>query len=825
MFHGPKDHRRRTAIDGFRSCSVKRFSQGRDSTMHQRPPHPYETTDPRVYQPQAASWSSHFSMPAHSLEGYAPSPPTSSHPAFLASEWSRLQQEVGRLRNVMAHLRADRDRIVASAEERFYRVEQQQREQYEAKLSTLESELDEARSRLRAVREQTAAQLKALQAEKTRHQDALQASHQHVESLKQELKHVAEAASQEQHALAAEHQRFVEQHAGFVDEHTTLVRNLESELAAFQSRISEQDDSITLWRQAHDDAVELCESLETQLLRRDQQFHELRERHSQFQHRSAEAFAILEDEIQVLESTAKMLRTDHEDIELINCHLDHRNDELESLVELLQRDLDGVVLESTREKQESRRALAAFQQRMDACELRVNAATEEKRSLNETVARLKAAADESDAALFAKDQEIAATRKAAHQTEQRLAQVQQQHTAATGELQELRNELRSVHAELQTTLDRLQVTEERLKDSETRLHTSEERFETAEGKLAESDRQLRELQSAARAAEANAVLRAQEAEQQHLAEIERLETELEARQSVADREAQRESERDQHVQTLESELHSTRQALAASSRENDRLQQTVEHLGTQIVELTTAAHERDERIASLNENVRDTQNEVLAQTDQVTQLRTELSERRSQTAEYADQLATAQHVNEQLRQQRDAIEKQLADARDQNEQSRKEISQLQEELARKAESDQTELDKAEAELRQESEREQASLWQQRLLDLESEHLRQRERDHQVQVKQQITIDQLTESAEQIATERDALRLELETVIGVKESLEDDLRALNVHADPIAEVKRLTTELARRSAEHARERETLYRRIEQLQVDRTLWRAA
>jgi len=70
-----------------------------------------------------------------------------------------------------------------------------------------------------------------------------------------------------------------------------------------------------------------------------------------------------------------------------------------------------------------------------------------------------------------------------------------------------------------------------------------------------------------------------------------------------------------------------------------------------------------------------------------------------------------------------------------------------------------------------------------------------------------------------------LKQEIDSLRNDNEILEKQLHELTIHADPIAEVKRLSSELSRRAAEHARERESLYRRIEQLQVDRNHWRAA
>lgn len=794
--------------------------------MDQRPPYLYEATDGQFYQPRRASWTA----PPQAAEF---PPRTAGPPAWLKTQWDRLQQEVVHLRHALAASADERERALAGARDQWQHRERQLASEHQSRIETLEKKLHHAQSQLRDAANRHASELESVREQKTQVDDGLRAAELQLKSLSDELKHLAETAVQEQHRLTSEHRRTEQQQHAVTQDQCRLLAEKDAFIDRLQSHLTEQAESIDLWRNAHDDAVHLCETLEQQLQRRDREVEDLNRKAGDTRHRTAEAFAMLEDEIETLKATAKLLRNDHEHVELINACLDLRNDELQSHLDLLQTDLENTQSDASRERQKLTRAIDTLKDQLDQTESRLATTTEEKQSLIESVARLKHTADELGAALFAKDQELDATRKATAQTTAQttaqLERARQELQFATRDRETISQEKLSLDDQLTQTRAQLEHVRDELAETQSLLAAAEQRFEQTETERSDLDIRLRDFQSAARAAEANTLLRAQEAEQLYEAERDRLETELESLQAELElkddavaKDSAVESELRQTITTLEGTIENTTRSLDASSRENDRLQHTVEQLGNRITELQSAVDEKQQQVISLQEALVDAQRTAGERHEEFEQLRMESAGQSQRLSRYADHLATQQNQNQQLQQQLDQSAQLLQRTQDTLqareevlEQTRLELQQTQSKYA----------ESLSAGGRDAIEQTLDAKWKIRVSEIEAQHLRQRERDHQANATQQKQLETLTEELERIVKEKHQLTLQLEGLRSDREAMQEKVFALSTHADPIAEVKRLTSELSRRTAEHAREREFLFRRIEQLQIDRNLWRAA
>lgn len=132
-------------------------------------------------------------------------------------------------------------------------------------------------------------------------QQSIRASSRQVDVLRDELRNVALAASSEQSELADRHQSFVECHQLVVDQKDTQIETLETQVAIFENLQSQYD---------------------------------------LFRKQASDAFGICDDEIELLDATIEILRTDHEAVELVAADLDHQNDKLQCTIGDLQRTVD-----------------------------------------------------------------------------------------------------------------------------------------------------------------------------------------------------------------------------------------------------------------------------------------------------------------------------------------------------------------------------------------------------------------------------------------------------------------------------------------------------
>lgn len=335
-------------------------------------------------------------------------------------------------------------------------------------------------------------------------QQWIRSSSQQIDGLKGELKNVALTASAEQNELTERHRAFVECQNLVVDEKDDCIETLESQVAFLE-------DSIAAWQNAHQQSVDLCEWFDRLHWESDHRIADLQSQYSGFRERTTNTFVIYDKERELLDATVAVLRTDHEAVELNAADLDHQNDELRCTIDQLQRDFQSVATDASRDRQARQ-----------ATNTRLTTVAEEKMSLIGSLAKLKARSDEHDAMMFAKDQEIDATKRHANTAQNQLQQLRREHTAVTSQNDQMRNQIRESTA----NVNRL----------ESAASAATDRIDQAETTLSQRDRQLREIQSSARAAEATAKLQANEEEQQFAIELQRLEDELEQRIAVHTRE-------------------------------------------------------------------------------------------------------------------------------------------------------------------------------------------------------------------------------------------------------------------------------------------------
>ena len=687
-----------------------------------------------------------------------------------------LHHEIARLRKLLSDTQTSAKSSVRAAAQHSARLNEQ--------VETLQQQLRELREASAAKQQNRDQELQSLRTKLADAQQATLAKAGQVTVLKRELENVAIAASAEQKQLE-------DRHASVTGRLQAAVVEQQSTIESLRSQIDEYDESLTLWQIAQQQAVALCEWYELECRVERDELELLRSEYDRFRAGASEAFALCDDEIDTLEATVGILRTDHEMVELINADLDLLNDQLQAKLDDLQGELDALVAKSAGDREESIRAIDMLGQQLHTTHSRLNAVSEENRSLVQSVAKLKSAQDDFDASMFAKDQEIGATKKLAEETRKQLDQLRREHAVMAGQNDDMRNRIR----EQAGNVARL----------ESELADASQQAAQATAIVAERDRQMREIQSAARAAEANAMLRANEAEQQYAIELERLETALQRKQESETLQSQSQANDQARIDELEQQLTADRQAAktaaAASAAENDRLQQIIDQQHLRLGDNLATLDAKDARIELLEESVAELQTELAGNTNQTSQLRLELDQRRNQLSEYADRVATQQQSLALQEQELVALKAQL------EEQERVEPS--------------TSIDQLRTQLHEEI----SAQWSERVAELEQNQLTMRERHHQAQIAQQRTIDSLSQTAVELTAERDVVSARVTELIEQNSEMATRLQDLSRFANPINEAKRLSQELARQAAQHAQQRATLLARIEQLQQSAASRRAA
>ncbi len=770
------------------------YTTAHSPTAHNTAPHPYAMPPAAMASESSRGPGGLFPGEIHrgwydtSGPGFTamPHPALPPSPAANTVPDVRLYHaEITRLRHLLASAHTTYTQQVTALRQHSEQAFVQQRKLLSGKIESLQQKLASLQREAEHDQHNHDQELAAVRNQLSQARRGVETANRQIADLKQELANVATAASDEQQELQRSCESILARHHATIAEHFATIENL-------QKQVDDQEKILKHWRAAQEQAVALSEWYESEHERERARFAELSEDFAQFRCRTNEELAACDEEIETLEATAGILATDHEMVELINADLDHLNDKLDFELQSLQAELESVVAQSARDQQETQRVIEMLRGDLHETTVRLNAVSEEKKSLIETVANLKETADEFDASLFAKDQEIDATKRLAAETQRQLEQLRLENAGLASQNDTLRKRVRDVTDEterLQAELDETQC-----------------RVEQAEAAASQRDQQLREIQSAARAADANALLRANETEQQYAVEIQRLEAELEQLAASQDHRSKNEADAQARIAELEEALTESHRAVAASSAENDRLQQTVDQLGGRIADLELATDSKTEQIHSLEATVTDLQREAADARQQIATRDAECAERKTQLAEFADRLASAQHTIAQ--QQQTLLEKEL------------QLEQLRQSTSESEIETQT-LEALKAELESEFE----ARWAAQVKESEQNQLTLRERHHQNELNLQRTIEDLQHQVQELVDQRASFESQQAEATEQIRALQTELERWSQHKRPIDEVNRLSAELSHRIGQHAREREALLWRIEQLQTVRNLARAA
>ena len=497
--------------------------------------------------------------------------------------------------------------------------------------------------------------------------------------------------------------------------------------------------------------------------------------------RDASLIAKQANTIDRLSDIIKQLQVDHEAVELINANLDEQIDQQTADLIDLQHELDVVVAAQLQQQQASRMELANLEHELHstAAELR-NAKTDNQESLTE-IEILREHADQFDASLFAKEQEIAATQKLVSDLQRQMNQLRAEGINVSAANERLRQQLR--------------VAEQATSELEQSLSEQSDRLCQAESTVGQRDQQLRELQTSARAAEANALLRASEAEQQFAVRIEQLEAELAEAKDIHHRDEHQEQVLKQQITDSQSQHQSDRERLRLTSSECDRLQKTIESLNQRLNEYEATISQKDEQIQRLGDTLQEELRNAEQNEQQKQQSQIEVANRRSQLAEYADRLACAQNHVVALQERIRVLEAEVAEgsATPQDDSGSQPVDTIKETSAESVTNDRSEI----------------------IDQYERKFISIRERGNQKEVALQRRIDSMDQQLRDLASER----LQLIGHLAMSEQqirlLQVESESWSVDAKPIEEARRLSAELAATHSAHAIERQELYWRIEQL----------
>ncbi len=665
---------------------------------------------------------------------------------------SPLHAEICRLRQLLgqANINAEQQAQTIRRAVEQHAAQASARHRAEASRHQAESAkaMEQLQHQLRTLRQESETRTSALRQRLTEADDQLskaretaQSDSQQIRSLKEELAHLAAAAAEEQQQLR--------QHSAAQARRYEAARQADSaEAKSLHAAFISAEAQIVQWRCVHELATDLCDDYESQVRRQRVVLNRLRCEYDRYRIATSEAFSAYETEIGQLKAEIAVLYTDHEAVELTNAELDHYAARLESDLDRLQADSQQSLVAVTEDHQESARIITELNAQLHTTKTRLMTVSEENRSLVESLGKLKSAAEDYDATLFAKDQKIDATNRLAVKAQHQLEQMRREYNVAAGQIEDLRVKKR--------TLSKAQS------ELESKLNQAIERATHAEQTAERQEQNLREFQTAARAAEADSQLRASEAEQQYAVEIQRLEAELEDRKSGDQRDVRIETEYQAKIAELESALQEGRNSWNASASEIDRLQATIEQLNQRLSAAQNTAEQSEKWIEQLQAASSDLKDELGVLADENAQLRHESEQQRQQLADYADRVATQQQEIA-----RHELESGRLQQEPQNSHSDPDVAILKERIA----------------------------------ELENNQLTLRERHHQSQITNERLIETLNQEVNGLIAQRDVLT--------------GQLQDRSQFENPINEVNRLTRELARKTSEHAREREALLARIETL----------
>ncbi|MEM6468141.1 MAG: hypothetical protein AAF802_01130 [Planctomycetota bacterium] len=683
----------------------------------------------------------------------------------------QLIEEIGRLRGLLANQETQSSRQIQSVREAERRRSITFKHRIEELVSKLRREASEAKSELSSINKSHAESTSKLESE--------------ISKLKQELQNIAAAASEEQKNSAerlerdrAHHERELAQ----LKELLKAEKNRATEESHRHRLLSQQN---VQWRRSQAATVKLAETLEQLGLSCRADADELRISHEglakdyeSLVHESLHYQSDAEESITRLRDKASLLESDHLDLELICESLDQCIDERDAEIDELTHQLDGV-FESSRINERYFEATAQeLRQQVDFVEAQLVVALAEKSSLAESIAKLRTEADDFDASLFAKDQEVAATKRQCNEAQSQVDLLRRENAALGQNVTEIRECLRKQ----KQAFDEAKLEGEQ---SASNCQTLERQLTELQREKTALDNDLRQFETSARAAEANALLQANESEQLFLVRLEALESELSEQRTLnekqlSDHQREQENWREQFTQ-LQSKV-------SASENEARGFQQRVDHLRGELESSQADARALTDQVATHANTLR---------------LNTEEHQRQQQMIE------TLQHEKEQAEQRLASAEERLLESRSEAAL----IDRVQEKEPPRGEEDAEELRKA-------IEVDVEGLWTRKIGILQQQMIVQRERDHQSVV---VLREKLREREDQLAVAQSNYGYLMEEY---RENRDVLLRALGDLEEsrsdhpPREEVKRLTRELAVQLADAAREREELASRIASLHELRT-----
>ncbi|MCC9600653.1 hypothetical protein LOC67_08770 [Stieleria sp. JC731] len=722
------------------------------------------------------SWQPPQQFQPHAQASFVAPAPITRDPnaAAIYHQLAQANAEIMRLRGVLGAVHGDMDRRVAQLQHQLHSQTDTEKASLQNQIRDLQAKnADLNRSHQQQLdqhRESDQSRIRSLQTE--------------VHSLKHELSNAASAAATEQQQLAdriehqnQRHQAILAERDHQIRQQETLLQDAGCQIESLTQQLEQFQHRNAEWIRAHDSASELAEWLQTQCRKQSRDLVASENAYDQLHDEAMRLLRQRDTKILKLNDTVEVLQNDHEEVELINSDLDHCNDRLRFEIEELVIELEDQLVASQRDQQQLVQATQSVSDQLATTNLKLESVTREKQALAETIAQHRELEDEFDALLFAKEQEISAIKRTADDAQRQSEQLRRDNAASVGQGDQLRSQVREQEIELI--------------DLRQRLAEANEQVDHAMAVVDERDQQIREIQTSVRAAEANATLQQHEVVREYTIEIDRLESLIAKFEQDGQSRAEEVGDLSEKIATLESDLKTRQTAIESLSDENNQLQQQLESSLRSRDDLEEELAENTEQLVQTGLALKKLRESGGTQEIESQQLRQSLNDQATQLAEYADRIAKLQLTIESLQtERRDAV-------------TEAQINQV----------DQPTQDDAAIQLHHAEK-----------LRLEQELVATRERYHHANLVEQRRRESVEEQLQRYVDENSTLSNRLRESNIECEQLQQRLETFAGFDQPIAEAKRLSRELARHISQFASERESLYRRIEQLHEQR-LQRAA
>ncbi|MEO1614773.1 MAG: hypothetical protein AAFV88_02925 [Planctomycetota bacterium] len=706
--------------------------------------------------------------------------------------------ELQRLRQVIAQTQAKHQRELTSLRQSEMQKSAAFRKRAEAIIAGLEKELSDKASAADEKLQSVSQEKQRLEAE--------------LKAIKQELQNVAVTAASEQHTLkeqlareTASRTREIEQleskHSSLTAEHAMLASKhsaIEFELAALVSRCEDQQQMITSWHRSSESALQLCEWLECVAIEAREEADGVAFQYEALLHEATALQMASDAEIARLGDSVSLLESDHLDSELVIESLDLRLDESQRELTELQTQIIELEQQAEERRAQTIVSMDELHEQLRQGERLLAIAATEKSSLVESVTRLQASADEFDASLFAKDQEVEATERLYQEAQSQLDRLRRENAAYEKQVAALQD---TNHG----NLDELRLAETQRDEAISRGDRLDQELSELRERENELQTQMRQMETAAKASQANTLLEFSEAEQQFQERLQTVETQLEEQQHesesqrihAADRERQQSEQLETKTRQLAQVIEEREGQTADVIQLRDALQYSQERLAEVDLSVATQAQltvERNEAQAKVN-----------AQDEIIEQLQTRVRVLEENVVSAKSDFAAAQ---QQIEQWKETAEKAQAQSNAGG--------------PTQDDGDATEPPGAEPDprleetLRREISVDLEGLWTRKIGEIQQEMLMQRERHHQALLESEM---RLTKQSDQLASaQADSAHL-VEHLREVEETLDlvqAELAQTRIDQHAAQEVNRLSRELGDYHAQWARERERLYGRISELQ---------